>query len=181
MRGQLVCHAHGGRAPQNKKAAAERLGEQHARGLVETYGRKVETTAVEALLDEVKWTAGHVAWLRERVREIEASEIAAVTGEHPLVWGVTKRKQGGDDHGITEEAAPNIWLKLYQAERVHLIKVCSEAIRAGIEERKVRLAEQQGELVAEVIRAILDDLNLSPEQRALVPEVVPRRLRGLAS
>ncbi|WP_439947175.1 hypothetical protein [Streptomyces sp. BBFR109] len=180
--GQHVCRFHGGNAPQNLKAAERRITEEKARAIVETYGRKIQTTATEALLDEVQWTAGHVAWLRERVQEIE-SEAAAPgrDSEHPLVWGVTRQKIGGEDEGITEEAAPNIWLKLYQQERAHLVKVCAEAIKAGIEERRIRLAEQQGALVARAIRAILGDLQLTPEQEARVPEVVPRHLRALAS
>lgn len=190
MNGSTVCDSHGGKAPQVRAKAAERLTEARAMGLVETYGRKVETTATEALLDEVQWTAGHVAWLRDRVREIEEGEQTAGDGEtsgrggggeHPLVWGTTRRKTGGEDWGETQEAAPNVWLRLYQTERTHLVKVCSEAIKAGIEERRVRLAEQQGALVAQVIRAILADLDLSAEQQALVPDVVPRHLRALAS
>lgn len=168
------CKLHGGCAPSSRIAATE----QRARSLVETYGRKIDTTAVEALLDEVQWTAGHVAWLRDRVRELEDAELAG--GEHPLVWGTTRRKTGGEDWGETEEATPNVWLRLYQTERAHLVKVCSEAIKAGIEERRVRLAEQQGALVAQVIRAILADLKLTSEQQERVPDVVPRHLRALA-
>jgi len=182
MRGQNVCKNHGGKAPQNLAKAEERLTEEKARVLVETYGRKIETTATEALLDEVKWSAGHVAWLRERVQEIEAQAVVAgADHEHPLVWGVTRKKTGGDDFGTTTEAVPNVWLKLYQQERTHLVKVCSEAIRAGIEERRIKLAEQEGALVAQAIRSILADLNLTEKQLALVPEVVPRHLRALAS
>ncbi|MGW4042955.1 hypothetical protein [Streptomyces sp. NPDC004721] len=173
---------HGGKAPQNLAAAERRLTEEKARALVETYGRKIETTATEALLEEVQWTAGHVAWLRERVQEIEGAAASAGTDrEHPLVWGITREKSGGEDFGTTEEAAPNVWLKLYQQERAHLVKVCAEAIKAGIEERRIKLAEQQGALVAQAIRAILADLDLTSEQQARVPEIVPRHLRALAS
>jgi hypothetical protein len=173
------CAAHCGLS----KAERDRIAaEQQAHKAVITYGLKIETTATEALLDEVQWTAGHVAWLRERVREIEAT---AVTGDgegdrNDLVWGTTKVKTGGDDHGTTEEAAPNIWLKLYQTERTHLVKVCSEAIRAGIEERRVKLAEAQGAILVQVIRAILTDLDLNAGQQAKVTEVVPRHLRAVA-
>jgi hypothetical protein len=180
--GQHICRFHGGNAPQNVAKAKERLIEQKAAEIVATYGGKIETTATEALLDEVQWTAGHVQWLRERVQELEGS--AAVEGtdpEHPLVWGKTKEKSGGEDWGQTEEAVPNVWLRLYQTERDHLVKVCSAAIKAGIEERRIQLAEQQGALVAQAIRAILGDLQLTPEQQARVPEVVPRHLRSLAS
>lgn len=182
MRGQNVCKNHGGKAPQNLAKAEERLTEERARVLVETYGRKIETTASEALLDEVKWSAGHVAWLRQRVQEIEsAAAVVGTDSGHPLVWGITKEKSGGEDRGTTTEAAPNVWLKLYQQERTHLVKVCSEAIRAGIEERRIKLAEQEGALVAQAIRAILTDLDLTEEQLRRVPEVVPRHLRALAS
>ena len=179
MRGQDVCHFHGGSSPQAKAKAKERLTEEKARQLVATYGRKIETTATDALLEEVQWTAGHVAWLRQRVQEIE-SAASGMDGQHPLVWGKVREKTGGQDWGQTEESAPNIWLKLYQQERAHLVKVCSEAIKAGIEERRIKLAEKHGELVAQAIREILDDLNLSAEQQARVGEVVPRHLRALA-
>jgi hypothetical protein len=180
MKGQSLCGIHGGKTPRNLAAAARRQTEERAQKLVTTYGLKIETTAVEALLQEVQWTAGHVMWLRERVQEIEADADVA-NGENPLIWGKTKRKTGGEDWGETHEAVPSIWLRLYQQERTHLVKVCSEAIRAGIEERRVRLAESQGEMVAQAIRSILDDLHLTPAQQALIAEVVPRHLRALAS
>ena len=180
LKGQRVCGFHGGHTRQAKAAAVRRQTEEKARQLVETYGLKIETTAAEALLDEVQWTAGHVAWLRQRVQDIEA-DAPSDGGDNPLVWGKTRRKTGGEDWGETEEAAPSIWLKLYQQERAHLVKVCGEAIRAGIEERRVRLAESQGALVARAINAILGDLNLSVEQQARIPDIVPRHLRALAS
>lgn len=178
--GQHVCRFHGGNAPQNIAKAQERLTEEKARKLVETYGVRVNTTATDALLEEVQWTAGHVQWLRQRVQEIESGTVSGADGEHPLVWGKTKAKQGGEDWGQTEEAVPSVWLRLYQDERDRLVRVCSAAIKAGIEERRVQLAEQQGALVAQAVRAILGDLQLTPEQQARVPEVVPRHLRALA-
>ncbi len=83
-------------------------------------------------------------------------------------------------HGTTHEAKPSIWYVLYENERKHLVQVCSAALKAGVEERLVRLAEQQGDLVAMVIRRILDDLDLTAEQQGRVGEVVPRHLRLVA-
>lgn len=179
--GQDVCNHHGGNSPQAKAAAERRIAEERAKAAVKTYGLKIETTATEALLEEVKWTAGHVQWLREKVQEFEAKA---------LVWGQTRKKIGGDDWGHTEEAKPNAFLALYQSERTHLVKVCAEAIRAGIEERRVRLAEQQGELIATVIRdiatAILDALlaagltpNLAEVFNATFTKEAPERMLRL--
>jgi hypothetical protein len=136
----------------------------------------VDTTPVEALLEEVRWTAGHVAWLRAQVQELEREAVT---------WGITKRENHGatESPGIdtTEAAAVNIWVDLYQRERRHLVDVCKTAIAANIDERRVRLVERQGELLASVIRAVLNDLGLTPEQAARVPEVVPRQLRAVTA
>lgn len=175
MIGQLVCHSHGGRAPQAKAKAIERVAEQRAIRAVETYGLPLDVSPGDALLAEVRYTAGHVAWLRERVQELE---------DNNLVWGRTEKvKRNATEFKGTDTtygAVPNVWVELYMRERKHLVDVAKAAISAGIEERKVRLAEQQGQLVASVIRGILADLKLTPDQRELVGEVVPRRLRALA-
>ena len=41
-------------------------------------------------------------------------------------------------------------------------------------------SDRDAATAAGLIQAILGDLNLSPEQQALVPQVVPHRLRELA-
>jgi hypothetical protein len=70
--------------------------------------------------------------------------------------------------------------KLEAEERDRCATMATKAVAAGLAERQVRLAEQQGTLLASVIRAVLDDLDLSPEQAAKVAEVVPRHLRAVA-
>jgi hypothetical protein len=59
--------------------------------------------------------------------------------------------------------------KLEADERDRLAKWCQQAIAAGLEERRVRLAEQQGAQLAAVIRAFVADLGLTAQQQALVP------------
>ncbi|WP_113699708.1 hypothetical protein [Nonomuraea lactucae] len=148
---------------------------EQARRAVATYGLPREVDPAAALLEEVHRTAGHVAWLQEKVREID---------EDDLVWGVVEEvdKGAGEFTGVdvTKAAKPNVWLELYHRERAHLAKVAKDALAAGIAERQVRLAEQQGALIVGVIQRILDDLSLTAEQRARVPEVVPRHLRAVS-
>ena len=166
------CHFHGGSSPNGRKHATE----EAARRAVVTYGLPRDISPSDALLEEVRYTAGHVAWLREKVAELEDSD---------LVWGVIEQvdRGSGEFAGIdtTEAAKPNVWLELYYRERKHLVDVTKAAISAGIEERRVKLAEQQGAILVGVIRAILDDLHLSAEQQAMVSEVVPRRLRAVSA
>jgi hypothetical protein len=101
-----------------------------------------------------------------------------------LTWGTASEVHKGASEfpgtDTTEQAGSPVFYEPYARERAHLVKVCAEAIRAGVEERRVQLAEQQGAAVAEAIRRILCDLGLTAEQQTLVGEVVPRHLRAIA-
>jgi hypothetical protein len=169
VRGADKCRMHLGRK------AKVVIAEERARRAVETYGLPRDVSPTDALLEEVRYTAGHVAWLREQVRELQPDA---------LVWGVTEEtdKQATEFAGTdtTSAASPSIWLELYYRERKHLVDVCKAAISVGIEERYVRLAEAQGAVVAEVIRKILGRLELTEAQTRLVPLVVPEELRRAA-
>jgi hypothetical protein len=138
------------------------------------YGLPRVIDPAEALLEEVHRTAGHVAWLQAAVAEFDAAALS---------WGVTSSvsKTSGEFPGIdtTESAAPPVLLELYLRERKHLVDVAKAALAAGIDERRVRLAETQGLLIVRVINAILDDLHLTARQRVLVGTVVPRHLRAI--
>lgn len=166
------CKLHGGSTRSHVAAGQKALAER----AVATFGLPREVDPRDALLEEVHRTAGAVAWLHEQVQALQSNEV---------VWGVTEEieKQAGEFPGVdTKRAAEvNVWVKLWQSERDRLVKVCKEAIGAGLEERRVRLAEQQGAMLASVIKAILGDLDLTPEQQAKVATVVPMRLRAVAT
>lgn len=171
---------HGGAAPQSLAAAARRQQEAAAAKAVATFGLRRDVSAEDALLEELQWTAGHVAWLRDRVAELEPEA---------LVWGRTSEasKEATEFPGVdtTREAAPSVWLVIYQRERAHLLAVASAVLKAGVDERRVRLAERQGAQLAEhgrayiagVITALgLDERSAGPVMLRLFSEM----LRGLA-
>lgn len=142
---------HGGAIPQVKAAAAVRRAQAAAAQAVTTYGLPRTIAPAAALLEEIARTAGHVDWLGAQV--------------------------GALDDPTTDDSRP--WVDLYRVERRHLREVCRDAIAAGVAERQVTLAEHQGHLMASVIGAVLAELQLTPDQRALVGTVVPRHLRAV--
>lgn len=172
-----VCRWHGG-ATKKAQAKAQRNQQRDAAHTAATrFGVPIDTTPQQALLDEVQRTAGMVAYYGAKAQEVADRDHAA------LVRGVTREEnREGFQAGSTRviEAAPNIWLTLWNDERDRLVRVSAAAIKAGIEERRVQLAEQQGQLIAAAIRRVLDRLNLTQAQQVLVGEVVPAELRALA-
>jgi hypothetical protein len=157
------CKLHGGSTATHKVASQVAQAER----AVVTFGLPREIDPRDALLEEVYRSAGAVDWLSKQVQALTSESV---------VWG--KAEETADD--VKYKAAVNVWVLLHQQERAHLVRVAKEAINAGIEERRVRLAEQQGSLLAGVIKAILGDLNLTPEQQGRVGEIVPRHLRAVA-
>lgn len=173
--GATVCRTHGGRAPQVLAKAKQRVTEAEARADVARFAARTDIHPAEALLELVQYQAGVVAYWRARVEQVE---------DEGLEWGKTQKRKGVGPEGpvnvTTTEAKPHVAYTLLREAQRDLADYASAALKAGVEERKVRIAEQQGALVAEVIRRILGDLGLTDAQAALVGEVVPRHLRALA-
>ena len=175
-KGFEVCRMHGAGTKIAQEKAAERLATIAAAEEVARLGIRVDVHPAEALLDLVHWTAGEVAYWRAKT-----VEIADADGPEALTWGTTKVKEGGDDRGTTQEAKPHIYLVMLRDASDRLASYATAALKAGVEERRVQLAQAHGIAVAGAIRGILAALNLTPEQQALVPTVVPQQLRLLTA
>ncbi len=104
-----------------------------------TYGLPVKVSPTQALVDEIQWTAGHVAWLREPIQELEQQE---------LTWGRTEYREGAGEKGAkwksVDRAGANVLLDLYERERRHLVAVTTAALSAGIQERRVQIRRAAG-------------------------------------
>lgn len=163
------CKHHGGSTPNGVKHGAT----QRANTLMATYGAPRDILPAAALLEEVRYAAGHVAWLRGKVAELEPEA---------LTWGIAERteKQATEFTGVdvTERAALNVWLEAYHRERRYLLDVSKAALVSGVEERLVQLAEAQGLAIVAVLARVFDRLGLTEAQRALAATAVPEELRA---
>lgn len=137
-----------------------------------TYGARRDIDPAAALLELVSASAGHVTWLAARVAETDAKALTV---------GVAEQRIGPDgEKTVIIRSQPSVWLTLYGSERKFLTEVCAAALRAGVEERAVKLAERQGQLLCQVIAAVIADLDLTEAQRDRASECVPRHLRAVA-
>lgn len=84
---------------------------------------------------------------------------------------------------LTGEAKPHVLIVMRDAERDRLRKVAVECAAAGIEERRVELAEERAKLIADVFRVVLGspELGLSAERRRIAMTLAARQLRQVAA
>ena len=84
-------------------------------------------------------------------------------------------REGGK---VAVEEAIRGLVVLEAEERDRCAHFAAKAVAAGLAERSVRLAEKQGALIADVLRAVLADpeLGLSEQQREAVPSIARRHL-----
>lgn len=144
-------------------AAAKR----HAYEQAKFFGRPINIDPHTAILEEIARTASVIQWIEDRMLE--------------------ERESGLHDKDIMQSySAKNgfqasVWMDLFQQERKHLVSTCVAAIKAGIAERKVQIAEQQGRLIAGMMMAFIHDpeLGLSPDQILRSPTIVRKHLLAL--
>lgn len=149
------CKHHGGATPAGQIAAHR----QEAEAMVLEFAQHRDIDPDEALLEEVRRTAGIVHWLQNHIAEqVDQNGPSALT-QRNLMSG--KREE-------------SVWMAMYQKERQHLQRASSAAIAAGVATRRVELAESQAATIAAVIRGILADLGVQDDPRA--PQIVRRHL-----
>lgn len=119
-----------------------------------------DTDPGEILLKEIQRTAGHIEWLRIQIQHSDPEMFVRSLWLHARQSGwIAPSEIDMDDW----TAAGALWIEIYQNERKHLASICRTALAAGIEERRVRLAERMAERIGEAIRGMLYDLGLDPE------------------
>lgn len=154
------CSGHKGRTKQGLFKGAWLM----AHGLA----RKLNVTPWEALLEEVRRTAGAVAWLQLKVGETEDDEQ------------LLEDSQLMDDEGMPAGPQPmRPWYRMYVAERQWLGRVSKMALDAGVAERMVAQMELEGQEIARVLMSTLDALELTPSQWDTARTTMRRELMAL--
>lgn len=189
MRGQLVCSAHGGMAKRARIAARRRMAMRAAESMVVTFGLRREIGLAEALLEELQYTAGHIAWLRSEVQKLSAAGLTWGTESRVKRSGGTGARNTADDETTSKAGVPPIVI-LYQQERKHLLEVARTCSAINVDDALVSLAQNTGEawsawtrwLVEGVLRAVgLSVGELLPGQWDTIRATVVVMLRGVVA
>jgi len=142
---------------------------------LQVLGVPIETDPLDALRDQVRESAGIVAFFRERLQQLkipDVTDIKSAAGSFDSLW---MPSMGG--------LTPHILLGLYNEERDRFAKLAKLALDAGIDEREIKVLERQAVLFADLVRKLLDDpdLGLTPQQRQRGRQIAAGHLRLLDS
>jgi hypothetical protein len=146
------------------------MAEQMAREAISRrFGDQADTNAHAELARLINISAGLVSFYRWQCLRLDPDA---------LVWGDVEARTDHQGTTVIQRGEINVWLRLFNEERKELRQLCRDAIAAGLAEREVRLAESHGALVAEVMRKVLSQLELTPDQQTRALRVVPQELRA---
>lgn len=132
--GHGPCSNHLGNTPVMRQKAHKEAAVEYTR----TIASELDINPVDALLWAVRLSAGSVAYWVEQMNRLET---------------------GGTDPALAvavEDA--------YGRERDRLAKTSALCIQVGLAERQVRLAERQGDLMAQILEATLEHMGMKPEK-----------------
>lgn len=150
IRGGRVCSIHGGGSPKVRQAAQQRLLEAEARATLNVIWDP-DAAPVTSAVESLMRLAGK---LEHAVDVLGARvEVEGLDGATAIAFTRTIRE---------------LRLGLEGLERL------------GLEDRQVRISEQTGHMLASVVRAVLERLQLTEEQQVLAVQVVPEEFRRLS-
>jgi hypothetical protein len=150
VQGTNVCAAHGGKAPQVQAAAQERVAVEQA---VARFALDLDDTPLDEIaVREIRRSSAMVQHL---------SGLVNALTEEELRWGVQGRdirpsvEPGGQPSiQVQQRSWIHPFVRMLHDERKQLRDWLMAAHAAGIEERLVRLAEQDGAWAAKVAGAM---------------------------
>jgi hypothetical protein len=152
------CKLHLGSTPSHVAAGQRALAER----AVQTYGAPREVTPIQAMVELLHDSAGHVAWLRG---------IVQATDPDALIWGKADEvnRVGGEFPGVDTKysAAPSVWLVQYDKERRFLLDVSRDLARLGIAWDAREAIRKQGAALASVVRDVVRRLGRDPNDPAV--------------
>lgn len=144
------CRFHGG----NKQS--RNVYKAMLKDLEPVYGSAKEEDPWNFLRQELARTAGHVAWL--------GMVVADLNGEEDL-FEETERGR-----------IPNIYVRMYEAERKAGRDIAKTMIAGGVAERRVELMEQETRMLALILTQVVNRLPLDDATRKLVPHILREEL-----
>lgn len=166
------CKYHGGCTPIHRRAAAKAQAAE-----IIVAGDPIDLHPLDALLNAVRIAAGEVNFFTTMIHTLTHDQASV---RHEKTRPLNLGKEGEDSREVvsekTTDAELHIWIRARQDALDRLVKYSKTALDAGIDERRVKMAEQTGSLIVKALTYMLENMQLSAKQRELAPSVVREAL-----
>ena len=157
------CSSHGGKSQSHNVAAMR----EAATKLAHTLTTPIEGDPKDFILQQIHQRAGAANWWAARVAELAPgsdakSLLAGVRGIVTTVSDATGGPQAGHAESKVTEVGPLLHLALdeWQKAQHALETLCVQAVKLGLDERRVKLAEEQAAQAAEGFRWLVGEARL---------------------
>lgn len=157
------CHLHGGATISGRKTAARELALR--------LGAELHMEPHDALLLTVRRAANWEAYCAAEVAKLDPLELVVQHRHERDAYGGENATSYVD---TTSAAEMHIWLREHQKALDQLARLAKAAIDAGVQERQVRLLEQNAGELATWLGGLLDDLGVKGDKRT--PAIVRKHL-----
>lgn len=161
--GHLVCMKHGGDTPNTKTKAQVRHAEAQARFQLKKKAQARGIPRLEDVFEELELNAAEA----QAFKKICMDRLEAI----------------GDDWRYSSSAGEQLRAEvaLYERAMERANKFLVDMVRLGIAEKRVKVAEAQAVILVGVIKAVLDRLELTRDQKRMAAVVVPEELRAISA
>lgn len=186
--GGEVCRSHGGALTATKIAAAQRLALMSAQGEIADLMRECdipEQHPIDGLLEVVRVSGSMMRLLTIKVGELaESPQITEVLVEGKDGELSTKRVADEDAFwGLNSkgEMTTSIYVDLLRVWTERYERACKTALEAGIEERRIRLAEDTSDTFFNALAKAVVAAGLDPAVRLALNIALAAELRKTQS
>lgn len=148
---------------------------------VAMYAELLNAIQHRGIAGDVMWRAEGEPGGEEEPHEDMALRIGLTPGQLALyktvIGNVYEMSKGGELYISREDHRAIITLDGHERDR--LSKLCIDAAKLNIEERRITAAQEQGGKLASVVRRMLDELNLSEQQLAAAGPAFRRAMTAM--
>lgn len=182
IRGGTVCRHHGGGAPQVRAAANRRLEAAELARLTE---RSADALLIELEQDAAGRSPAEIlldaVYRCYAMVQLLGATVGALQIPSP---GEAIPEQGASTlyvAGHVGTGHPHVALALYETWLERAARTAKLALDAGVAEALVRIEQDKGRLLAQIISAVIDDpdLGLTDDRKAVGRAIAARHLRLL--
>jgi hypothetical protein len=183
-KGRTVCRSHGANLPTLAKAADRKLALMEAEGEIADLMRQCDIPdmhPIDGLLEVVRVSGSMVRLLTIKVGELrEDTEVVEVLRENKAGDIRLERRAGEDAFWMLDkdgQMQAHLYVQLLKIWTERYERACATALSAGIEERRIRLAEDTAETFFGALTKAIAVAGLDADTRAKLHAAMAQELR----